>query len=108
MVILIEPYAFGDLNDDGVDDGAVLLVENSGGSGSFVYLAAVLNQDGKPVNKATRLLGDRVQIEALAIESGEIQVKMLTHAPADPLCCPTQESLLSFSLEGSELSPSGD
>jgi hypothetical protein len=108
QVTLIEPYAFGDLNGDGMDDAAVLLVENSGGSGSFVYLAAVLNQDGKPVNKATRLLGDRVQIQALRIESGQIRVETLTHAPNDPLCCPSQESISTFNLEESELAPHGN
>jgi hypothetical protein len=53
-------------------------------------------------------LGDRVQVEALTIASGEIQVEMLTHAPDDPLCCPSQDSLSIFSLEGSELAPQGN
>jgi len=106
-VVFIEPYAFGALDDDGVDDAAVLLVENSGGSGSFVYLAAVLNRDGKPDNTATTLLGDRVQVEELTIESGQILVKMVAHGPDDPMCCPTQESLETYTLEGDELVPDG-
>jgi hypothetical protein len=31
--------AFGDLDGDGVEDAAVFLVENSGGTGDFVYVA---------------------------------------------------------------------
>ena len=58
------PMAWGDLNGDGVDDAVVLLVENSGGSGSFVYMAAVLNQGGKPENVDTVLLGDRAQVQS--------------------------------------------
>lgn len=102
-----EPYAFGDLDGDGVDDAAVLLVENSGGSGSFVYLAAVLNRDGQPENVATTLLGDRAQVEELTIESGQIGVKMLTHGPDDPMCCPSQESQQTYTLEGGQLVPHG-
>lgn len=102
MVIFIEPHVFGDLDGDSVDDAAVLLVENSGGSGSFVYLAVVLNHDGDPVNQATTLLGDRVQVEELNIELGEIQVRMLTHGPDDPLCCPTLETTASYNLESLE------
>lgn len=102
-VIFVEPYAFGHLDGDGVEDAAVLLVENSGGSGSFVYLAAVLNQNGEPVNQATTLLGDRVQVEQLTIESGEIHIRMLAHGPDDPQCCPSQVMQSSYTLEGGEL-----
>jgi len=102
-VLFTEPYALGDLDGDGVDDAAVLLVENSGGSGSFVYLAAVLNRDGQPENVATTLLGDRAQVEELSIDSGQIGVKMLTHGPEDPMCCPSQESQETYTLEGGGL-----
>ena len=102
MVIFIEPTAFGDLDGDGVDDAAVLVVETSGGSGAFIYLAAMLNQDGEPYNQATLLLGDRVQVKALKIDAGEIQIEMLTHGPDDPLCCPSQETSASYTLEALE------
>lgn len=104
-VTFIEPYAMGDLNGDGVEDAAVLLVENSGGSGSFVYLAAVLNRNGTPQNAGTTLLGDRTQVEELTVESGQIRVKALTHGPDDPMCCPSQESEESYVLEGDQLVP---
>ena len=107
LVVFVEPYAFGDLDGDGVDDAAVLLVENSGGSGSFVYLAAVLNSNGSPVNMATTLLGDRAQVEEQTIEEGRIKVKMLTHGPEDPMCCPSQESSETYTLVEDELVPEG-
>jgi hypothetical protein len=95
--------AYGDVDGDGVEDAAVLLVENSGGSGSFVYLAAVLNQNGSPENVATTLLGDRAQVQSLTIEEGQIAVKMVTHGPDDPMCCPTQEVEQIYELEGDQL-----
>jgi hypothetical protein len=100
--------AFGDLNGDGVDDAAVLLVENSGGSGSFVFLAAVINQGGSPENVSTILLGDRVELQWLAISDGQIVAEIVTHSDSDPLCCPSlvrrniyalQEQLMLISSE---------
>ncbi len=103
VVLHPEVYAFGDLNDDGVDDAAVILIESSGGSGNFRYLAAVINEDGVPVNIATQFIGDRERIQAVSIEDGEIAVEMLAHGPGDPMCCPTQEVTKRFRLEGGQL-----
>jgi hypothetical protein len=105
-VVLVEPCAFWDLDGDGMEDAAVLLAENSGG-GTFVYLAAVLNQDGKPVNVATTRLSNPGQIEGLAVEGGQITVRMLTHSPGDPRCCPSEVTKAGYRLEGGDLKPLG-
>ena len=102
-VTFIDHYAFGDLDSDGVEDAAALLAENSGGSGTFIYLAAVLNRNGNPQNRATTLLGDRVQVNFLSIEEGEIVVDMITHGPDDPMCCPTQQVVQTYELRDGEL-----
>lgn len=94
---------WGDLNDDGADDAVVYMAENSGGSGVFIYLAVMVEQDGQPVNVATTLLGDRTNIDDLKIENGEIVVKILTHGPDDPMCCPTQNVIKKFALQGDQL-----
>ena len=103
VVLHPEVYAFGDLNGDGVDDAVVILIENSGGSGNFRYLAAVINQDGAPVNIATQFVGDRVQVQAITIEDGEIMLNMVAHGPEDPMCCPTQEVTKVYQLQGDQL-----
>jgi heat shock protein HslJ len=87
------------LNGDGLADAAVLLVENSGGSGAFVYLAIVLNNEGIPENTATTLLGDRVSPEAISIVEGEIVLEASTHAPDDPMCCPSQKTRTTYGLQ---------
>ena len=102
-VTFMDPYALGDLDGDGIEDAAALLAENSGGSGTFIYLAAVLNRNGYPNNEATTLLGDRVQINSLSIEEGEIVVDMITHGPDDPLCCPAQQVVQTYELRDGEL-----
>jgi hypothetical protein len=103
LVVTLDEVAFGDLNEDGVEDAAVILVTEPGGSGTFYDLAAVLNQNGEAVSVDSTLLGDRIQLEALAIEAGDIQVEMVTHGSSDPLCCPTQEVTQTYQLQDDQL-----
>ncbi|UCC76247.1 MAG: hypothetical protein JSW37_12135, partial [Anaerolineales bacterium] len=64
LVIVVYPdmYAFGDLNGDGVDDAAVVLATSAGGSGTFISLEAVVNEQGTPKHVASAQLGDRARI----------------------------------------------
>jgi heat shock protein HslJ len=101
-VLLTEHVAYGTLRN-GEPAAAVILVSDPGGSGTFYYMAIVTLQDGEPVNVATTLLGDRVQISSLAIEDGQIVVDMVTQGPDDPFCCPTQQVLQTYELQGEEL-----
>jgi hypothetical protein len=101
--LLADPVAYGDLNGDGREDAAVLLASDSGGSGSFIYLATVQSRDGVPDNMATLLLGDRVQVRSLAVEGERLVVRLLSHAPGDPACCPSLEMVREFTLEGETL-----
>jgi hypothetical protein len=99
--MLTEHVAFGDLN--GEPAAVVILVSDSGGSGTFYDLAVVVEQDGQPVNVATILLGDRVLINSLTIEDGKIAVDMVTQGPDDPFCCPTQQVVNTYDLQGDQL-----
>jgi heat shock protein HslJ len=103
VVTLISPFAFGDLNGDGVDDAAVILVANPGGSGTFYSLEAVASDGGEPVHLASYPLGDRVKVRSLAIEDGQIALEMVAHGPDDPMCCPTQVVRNTYALEGGAL-----
>jgi hypothetical protein len=100
-VMLTEYVAFGELN--GEPTAAVILVSDSGGSGTFYDLAVVVEQDGEPVNVATTLLGDRVRINDLTIEDGQIVVDLVTQGPDDPFCCPTQQMVNTYELQGDQL-----
>jgi hypothetical protein len=103
VIKLSDQYAIGDLNGDGVDDAAVVLVADPGGSGTFYTLEAVINQNGAPNHVATEFLGDRVKLNSISIESGEILVDMITHGPNDPMCCPTLEATQKYKLQGDTL-----
>ena len=95
--------AFGDLNGDGVEDAAVILVSDPGGSGTFYDLAAVIDSRGQAKHVASAFLGDRVKVEELSIRSGKIVVKMLTHRSTDPMCCPSLKVEQAYELQGDEL-----
>jgi len=58
------------MNDDGLVDAVILLVENGGGSGEFESVAVVLNTNGAPSQAGQALLGDRVQVRQMTITSG--------------------------------------
>jgi len=104
LVIALHPVsAMGDLNGDGAEDAAVVLVANPGGSGTFYHLAAVLNQGGTPKHVASVLLGDRVKLESVSIAAGEITVKMTKQGPKDPMCCPTEQVTQRYKLQGDKL-----
>lgn len=104
---LLEPHATGDLNGDGSQDAAVLISSNFGGSGVFVDLEAVVNNRGLPQAVARFELGDRVQVEDLKIQDDVIVVKLITHGPGDPACCPSLETERRFVLQGEKLVESG-
>jgi hypothetical protein len=101
---LMEPVAYGDLNQDGADDAAVILEGWFGGTGQFIFLAAVIDQDGGPVNAATVLLGDRIVVNASSIQDGNIVLDMITHTPGkDPACCPTLQTTVTYQVAENDL-----
>jgi heat shock protein HslJ len=88
---------------DGKPLAAVILTTNSGGSGTFVDLAVVVDEDGALVNRAVAALGDRTRIDSLGVAGGKVIVEMVTHGPDDPMCCPTQVVRNVYSFSGDTL-----
>lgn len=88
----------GDLDGDGIPEAVVVLVQSSGGSGSYFYIAAVARRDGEARNVATRLLGDRVTIRAADIEDGVLTLTLLRAGENDAMCCPTEAVEYAFTL----------
>ena len=86
-------HAIGDLDGDSNADAVAILVEASGGTGSFYYMFAVMNRDGRPVQLGEpEWLGDRTVVERLTIDrKGIISIRYVTHGDDDPACCPTMK-----------------
>ncbi len=102
IIKLHDRMAFGH-TADGRPLTAAVLITDPGGSGTFYDLVAVVNRGGKPVHVATVNLGDRVKIESLVIENGQIVVQMITQGPDEPMACPTLRVVRRYVLQGENL-----
>lgn len=103
LFVVLEKVAWGQLGQEGDKKAAVIYSFNGGGSGVFKILGIMQSLQGKPQQLAWEELGDRVIIESLAVESGKVAVRMVTHGPNDPSCCPTMKKTAVFSLIGQKL-----
>jgi hypothetical protein len=102
-VRMLTTYALGDLNGDGNNDAAIILAENTGGTGTFESVVAILDQGGAPQQVSQEKLGDRVVVNSVDISSGVIHLDMVVHGPNDPLCCPSLPQKQNYWLIGSRL-----
>ncbi|MFA6536052.1 MAG: hypothetical protein WC250_03750 [Candidatus Paceibacterota bacterium] len=59
-----------DLNDDGQEDVAFLLTQETGGSGTFYYFVAALNTPNGYIGSQGFLLGDRIAPQSTVLEEG--------------------------------------
>jgi len=99
-VVMLPQIARGDLDGDGLEDAAVLIGENGGGSGTFVSLFAILNANGEAVQVAEVLIDDRPRIHGLTIQNGEITVDAFIHASDDVMVDPTLAVLETYRYDG--------
>lgn len=95
--------AYGDLNGDGAQDAAIIIGENYGGTGDFVSVVAMLNQNGQPTFGGSFGVDDRPQINSIVIQNGEILLDATIHGPNDPGCCPAQPVSETLRLWGGKL-----
>ena len=103
LFVGIVKIALGPLSNHRTKDAAVIYTYNTGGSGFFTMLCAVINDQGQPKNIAPEVLGDRVKINSLSIHAGKIIIDLVVHGPNDPACCPTVKKLATYVLAGNKL-----
>lgn len=75
----------GDLNGDGVNDAAVLMTAEMGGSGTFFYQAAALNVSGGYQGTNAVLLGDSIAPQTTQITDQTIIANYAVRAESDPM-----------------------
>jgi hypothetical protein len=107
-LVIVEKLAFGDLNNYGLDDAAVVLAWQNGGSGTRRYLVAIQNSSGLPQQMESILLGDRVQVSALSIAAGEVTLEELAFSSPDPMCCPSQRMKQTYTLRADKWAQNAD
>ncbi len=76
---------YGDLNHDGITDAALLLTRTSGGSGTFYFVAAAINRDGRYEGTEAVFLGDRIAPEALLIGHSLVIVDYKDRQSGEPM-----------------------
>ncbi|MCE5330055.1 hypothetical protein LLG07_06970 [bacterium] len=103
-VKLTENVASGDLDNNNTLDAAVILWASGGGSGSFYYLDAVINNGDKLESINSVFLGDRIKIVNMTIDKGTITVNFLDRKPDQAMAEePTVEVIKRFKVEGNNL-----
>jgi hypothetical protein len=102
--LISDQVTTGDLDGNGVADAVAPVFLNTGGSGTFIFLMAMVERDGVLKQVGRALLGDRIRLKSITFsEDGAISIEMITQGPNEPFCCPTMQVIRTFRLEGGEL-----
>lgn len=82
---LTDKRTTGDVDGDGRADAIVVLTYQPGGSGTFYYVAVLLNAASGVTATPAMLLGDRVAVSGVRLDGSTIVVDMLDRASGQPL-----------------------
>ena len=93
-------HAFGELNGDDLEDAAVILISDPGGSGTFFDLVTVSSGNGDFTASEPVYLGDRIQVENIEIKDGQIELIYLTQGSEDSMASPSERVLRVYTLQG--------
>ena len=102
--VLDEPV-IGDLKGDKINDAALILIQNPGGSGTFSRVAAyVSTKEGMYISTNTISLGDRLKFEHITIKNGNIIVNYLDRKEKESMATePSVAITRTFFIEGATL-----
>lgn len=96
--------AIGDLNGDRKNDSAVLLVQDSGGTGLFYYLVAVVNDVGVIKNTNSIFIGDRIDPVSIIINNDKVELSYIDRNTDEPMTAePTVKTTKYFQVKKSIL-----
>jgi heat shock protein HslJ len=87
-----------DLDADNQEEAVTLLNLALGGSGQLLYVAVLDRRDGRPVNVATELVGDRVQVRGVRTRGRRLYLDVVQAGTEDAACCPGELATLGWEL----------
>ncbi|CCQ63065.1 Serine/Threonine protein kinase [Crocosphaera watsonii WH 0401] len=99
----IKQIAFGDINNNGLEDAAIFLSWNGDSSKVLNQLIVVLNENGTLRQTNTAPIGSRSIIEKFEIKDNQINIEMMTYSSEDSDCCPSLKTRKVFELKGDDL-----
>ena len=103
LIVMGALVALGNLDGAPGDEAAMMLAENSGGSGEMVYLSVIGSRGGAPASIGTIAVGDRTKVVSFGISGMDVVTEVIEAGPSDPACCPTQVARKVYALEGGAL-----
>lgn len=91
-------YVITDLEGNMTDDAVLVLATSPMGSGVFYELTTLISdtEDDFIRQGQNILLGDRIKINSMSVNEGQINLEMTIHQPHDPSCCPTKKVTKKF------------
>jgi hypothetical protein len=101
--VFLDRVGRGDLDGDGVEDAALLMVKDPTGDNPEYTLWAVINQGGVPDPRGYFLLGGGLQVGAITIETLKIYVDVVRPDPQAVAGTPTRRIKESYKLLGNRL-----
>jgi len=94
----------GDLDGDGDEDAAVILLHRAGGSGTFFYIAAAIREQAGFVGTNAVLLGDRIALQSLQIRNGVLMASYADRRATEPMAAaPTVAKTKYLTLQAGHL-----
>jgi len=83
--ILLDKFAYGDINADGKEDTVLFLARYGAGSGTFIYLAAFVSGPVTYRGSKATFIGDRISPQSISISRGIVTVEYLDRGPDEAL-----------------------
>ncbi|MEK7635404.1 MAG: hypothetical protein AAB446_03180 [Patescibacteria group bacterium] len=88
IIMVFGQPIYGDFNNDGLFDVAMLITQNSGGSGTFFYVVEAIDNNGTFKGTNAMLLGDRIAPQNINVIDGRAVVNFAERKPAEPFTTP--------------------
>jgi hypothetical protein len=84
-IVLTDKVAYGDINGDQKEDAAILILRSGGGSGSFIYVAAMVSGPVNYRGSNAVFIGDRIMPDTITVEGARIKVTYLDRRSDEPM-----------------------
>jgi hypothetical protein len=96
--------ALGDVDRDGVTDGVLVLATTAGSGGTFLELVLVVERANRATHAASAPLGERLQLEGVAVEeTGVVRVDVREAAPDGARSDPSERTTRRFAFRAGAL-----
>lgn len=79
---------YGDVDQDGDEDGVMFLVQNTGGSGTFFYLVVAIRDKGVYKGTNAMFLGDRIAPQNINFQDGRAVANFAERKAGEPMTTP--------------------